>query len=103
MEQIARNYFQQLFTTNGTSASDRLLERVSPCISIESNQMFLKDYITEKILTTLKTMGPTKALGEDGFLAIFFKKYWHIVGNEVSSFCLEILNNGKDITPLNHT
>lgn len=44
-------------------------------------------------------MGPTKAPGPDGFPALFFQQYWHIVGEEVTSFCLDYLNrvniNGK--------
>ncbi|KAA3467671.1 reverse transcriptase [Gossypium australe] len=46
----------------------------------------------EEIHQALKGMGPTKVLGWDGFPALFFQKYWHIVGKEVEDFCLETLN-----------
>ncbi|KAA3471190.1 reverse transcriptase [Gossypium australe] len=38
-----------------------------------------------------------KASGEDGFLAIFFQQFWHIVGDEVTDYCLGILNRGNCI------
>lgn len=48
-------------------------------------------------------MGPLKALGVDGFLAMFFQNYWHIVGKEVSSFCLAIMNDNQTLEEINQT
>ncbi|KAK5839066.1 hypothetical protein PVK06_007824 [Gossypium arboreum] len=45
-------------------------------------------------------MGPTKALGENSFPALFYHKYWHIVGEEVTSFCLRILNGDMEVNAL---
>ncbi|KAA3470487.1 reverse transcriptase [Gossypium australe] len=33
-------------------------------------------------------MGPTKAPGADGFPALFFQRYWHIVGRDITDFCM---------------
>lgn len=48
-------------------------------------------------------MRPTKAPGVDGFLTLFFQRYWHIIGPEVCQFCLGILNNGDSLGALNDT
>ncbi|KAA3468942.1 reverse transcriptase [Gossypium australe] len=48
-------------------------------------------------------MGPTKAPGIDGFPAIFFQRYWHIVGNAVIDYCLGVLNDKKSMEDFNKT
>lgn len=44
----------------------------------------------------------TKALGPDGFLAVFYQKHWKIVKAGVVATCLHILNEEGIITPLNY-
>ncbi|KAA3456039.1 reverse transcriptase [Gossypium australe] len=53
-------------------------------------------YTKEEIREATFGMGPTKALGEDGFPTIFYQQCWHIVKDEVNSFCLQVLNEGRD-------
>ena len=48
------------------------------------NRELIKEFSKDEILTALKQMHPTKALGPNGMLAIFFHKYWDIVGNSVT-------------------
>ncbi|KAG8493590.1 hypothetical protein CXB51_010974 [Gossypium anomalum] len=43
------------------------------------NQMLTESYKEEEIKKALNSIGATKAPGPDGFQAIFFQKYWHIV------------------------
>ncbi|KAA3482102.1 reverse transcriptase [Gossypium australe] len=52
---------------------------------------------------TQMSMGATKAPGEDGFPAIFFQKFWHIIGDDVSNFCLQHLNKGMEVSFINST
>ncbi|KAA3481221.1 reverse transcriptase [Gossypium australe] len=60
-------------------------------------------YSVGEIQKALKGMDPTKAPSYDGFLALFFQKYWHIVGKDVEEFCLGVLNEGKDLDSVNRT
>ena len=48
-------------------------------------------------------MHPTHAPGPDSMSAIFYQKYWNIVGNDVTSMVLNVLNFDNPITKLNKT
>lgn len=72
-------------------------------MSTHDNDFLTAPYQVGEIISALKCMGPIKALGGDGFLALFFKKFWHIVSFDVISFCLGILNEGKEIDSINGT
>lgn len=57
--------------------------------------------IAEEVYRTLKEMGSTKAPGFDGFPAMFFQRYWCIIGVDVIEYNLNILNEGKLIDSVN--
>ena len=48
-------------------------------------------------------MGPTKGSGPDGMNALFYQKFWHVVGDDVVTVVLEFLNDGIMLPALNHT
>ncbi|KAL4361897.1 hypothetical protein GQ457_04G006420 [Hibiscus cannabinus] len=48
-------------------------------------------------------MAPLKATGIDGFPALFYQKYWHLVGKDVAPYCLSILNGGHGLSDINST
>lgn len=59
--------------------------------------------IAKYTVVALKSMGPTKGHGEDGFLVLFYQHCWHIVGKDVSRYCLSALNEGTVLDSLNAT
>lgn len=79
-----------MFRSRGVRNPELVLEGVARCINDETNEKLTVEYSADEIMAALKSMGPTKAPGEDGFPVIFFQKCWHIVGTEITSFGLEI-------------
>ncbi|KAH0972719.1 hypothetical protein GBA52_024875 [Prunus armeniaca] len=67
------------------------------------NDRLLQPFTREELEHTLFQMFPTKAPGHDDMPALFFQKYWHIVGDKVANKCLQILNGEGSVREFNHT
>ena len=50
-----------------------------------------------------KQMHLTKALGPDVMSAIFFQKYWDVIGNDITCTVLNVLNSNMPIVDINRT
>ncbi|KAA3482707.1 reverse transcriptase [Gossypium australe] len=72
--------------SKGVGDLSHLLQGIEGSISPEINDSLQTAFTEEDVLVALKGMRPTKAPRPDGFPALFFQRYWHIVGREVSDF-----------------
>ena len=100
---VAVEYFNNMFSTGSCTRIEECLEAIQQKLSIEMQQTLSSEYTADEIKAALFQMGPTKALGPDGMNAIFYQKFWHIVGDNVVSAVLEFLNTGYMPPALNHT
>ncbi|KAK8536961.1 hypothetical protein V6N13_000142 [Hibiscus sabdariffa] len=86
----------------GTSTDSHLVTNfVHPSINSDMNRALLLPFLPTDISTTVKSMAPLKASGKDGFPALFYQRYWSIIGKKVTEFCLSILNTNVDLRCIN--
>jgi hypothetical protein len=72
-------HFTNLFTSSNLLIENEMLDLFSPIITEEENTFLCTPSAKEEISEALASLGTTKALGHDGFTALFYKKYWHVV------------------------
>ncbi|KAA3490345.1 reverse transcriptase [Gossypium australe] len=100
---LASDYFGNLFTTSNMGPDDNLFGLVEQKVTESMNANLIKKFTVDEIDHAVKMLAPLHASGVDGFPAIFFQRYWHILGPEISSFCLSILNGDCEIGSINKT
>lgn len=84
-------------------SDDRLFGLVEERVTKSMNDELLQEFVEDEIVQVVKQMAPLKAPGVDGFHAVFFQRYWHIIGSEVSKFCLVVLKGESEIGEINKT
>jgi len=100
---IAVDYFCHLFTGATSLAMEEVLECVQPCITNCMNDQLCLPYSRTEVEKALSQMNPHEALGPDGFNALFFQKYWDVIGDDVCAAVLLILEGHASPSRLNHT
>ncbi|XP_016706908.2 uncharacterized protein [Gossypium hirsutum] len=81
--QIASDYFGKLFSASESGSDEHLFCLVEKKVTSSMNERLLRQFTEEDIAYVVKSLAPLKAPGLDGFPALFFQRYWHIVGPEV--------------------
>ena len=96
-------YYQSLFTSSHPVALEEVLDGVIRVVNIEMNDHLLQEFTASEVEQALFQMGPVKAPGPDGMSPIFYQKYWHIVGPDVTNGVLSCLKDGVLLKKINHT
>lgn len=103
IKKVVIGFYKELFTSSrapiGLGELDMIEQRVDSTMALELGAPFQK----EKIIQALKEMHPCKSPGPDGLPAMFYKKYWHLVAEEICTLVLNFLNGGDMPGELNHT
>ena len=100
---VATRYFEDIFKAGECDRLEECLAAVHPKVSPDMRDMLSSEYSREEIKAALFQMGPTKALGPDGMNALFYQKFWHIVGNDVITAMLDFLNTSNMRSKINFT
>ena len=105
IERIFTDYFSSIFESSNPleSSLDEVLSLIDPVITDDYNQILRQPYTKEEIYSALQQMHPCKAPGPDGMHAIFYQRFWHIVGDDVFTFVSNILHGSLSPSCVNNT
>jgi hypothetical protein len=77
---IVVDYFHNLFTSSNSDSIDEVVQSVDAVVTQDMNDSLMQPFSSKEIRRALFQISPSKAFGPDGMTALFFQKYWHIVG-----------------------
>ena len=92
-----------MFTSGACDGLEECLAAVPHKVTSDMQTLLEGEYCAEEIKTALFQMGPTKAPGPDGMNALFYQKFWHIIGDNVVNAVLDFLNTSHLDPDLNYT
>ena len=99
----AVSFFEDLYTTSHPSRIHEVISSIPTRVTWDMNQQLIKEFTSEEVLMALQQMHPTKSPKPDDMSAIFYKKYWSIVGNDVTKMALNVLNSNMSMVEINKT
>lgn len=84
--QTVTDFYGDLFTLVHLQGVQKALEGVESCVSMEHNEELCRASDEVEVREVLFQTYPHKALGPDGFHAMFYQHFWHIVGSDIVCF-----------------
>ena len=103
LDRVAVDYFTQMFSSSQPYAIEEVVDEVTRVVAPGMNADLLWPFTHEEVQRALLQMHPSKVPGPDGMSALFFQKFWHIIGSDVSHAILDFLNSSRMLGSVNFT
>ncbi|CAJ2635885.1 unnamed protein product [Trifolium pratense] len=94
LQSEAHHYYKNFFSSNQFNQAIPFFNGFHPTVDEEGRQSLLRPVTKEEVYAALNSMKPYKAPGPDGFQCIFFKQYWHIVGDDIFNMVKTAFHTG---------
>ncbi|KAI8550987.1 hypothetical protein RHMOL_Rhmol06G0149600 [Rhododendron molle] len=98
-----QNYFIELFTAPNHTQGCHATYHPHPTLDREDNEKLCMPITNTEIWSSVKNIQAYKAPGPDGIQALFYHKFWHIVGPEVCRFVHNCFNSKSIPEDMNKT
>jgi hypothetical protein len=95
LKRLITNYYTSMFTPIPGIDVRHALSHIPSRITPQMNELLTAEFTREEIKEALDGMGDLKAPGADVMPAIFYKKIWHLVGDQVVSEVLQVLQGRR--------
>jgi hypothetical protein len=86
-------YFSNLFTSDGIVVDQGFLDKIILKVTNDMNERLIAQYTAEDVKKVVFSIGDLKAQGPDGLHALFYKKFLHLVGNDITEAVLQAIND----------
>ena len=93
MGKVVEGYFEQIFTSSNLSGFDHILSGIQSTGEADLIKQLEGDFQACEVKEGLNQMAPLTATGPDGMSPIFYKSFWHIVGEDVFAVALRALHH----------
>ncbi|KAL8128791.1 LOW QUALITY PROTEIN: hypothetical protein V2J09_017946 [Rumex salicifolius] len=100
---VVFDYFYSLFMSKARGDFALASHGIMPLLSKDDNDDLLAPFDPDKIKSALLSMHPIKSPGRDSMSALFYKKFWHIFGVDITNLVISVLNEAELLTNLNNT
>lgn len=100
---LVQNYFQNLLRDQNTNPGVRQVVHPHVSLTREDNMMLCSPISPAEIWNCVKNIDPFKAPGPDGIEAIFYQKYWNLVGKHVCDFVQNCFDSSSIPEEVNKT
>ena len=100
---IAIDYFEDIYASSHLTRVEEVTDLIPTKVTAEMNTALSQEFTVEDVKAALGQMHLTKVPGPDGMSALFYQKYWDIVGCDVANMVLNVLNSNASIADINNT
>ena len=89
---MVQNYFTQLFQSEAHEIDQSVIDVIEEKVTMEMNICLLAQFTLEEVKKALYAIGNLKAPGPDGLHAIFYKRFWNMMGDDLVREVLQAVN-----------
>ena len=100
---VFMDYFKGVYVTSYLTEMKQIFQAIENKVNEEMNVALLREFTSTKVEYAFNQMNANKALGLDSMTRCFYKKYWSIVGQDITRIILGFLNGDEQLEAINHT